>query len=255
VLSDLHIEFEPFSPPLTDVDVVILAGDIGLKTRGIEWAANAFRNPITPSLYIPCLYIPGNHEYYGGELGRNLVKMREAAAKTPNIKVLDCDEVIIDDVRFLGATAWTDYTATGNAPMAKLAATALADFKKIRSEQFKRVNPEHFAYECRKAKAWFMRKLEEPFAGHTVGITHHAPSVESLNGHPDAGTHLDASFANRWEDILSGFDLFVHGHNHQRADYDVYGCRVVSNQRGYPGEVVDFDPSFVIDTDTFRKKP
>jgi predicted phosphodiesterase len=246
VLSDLHIEFEPFEPTLTEVDVVILAGDIGLKTRGVEWAASAFSCPV--------LYIPGNHEYYGGELGRNLVKMREAAAKTPNVKVLDCDEVIIDDVRFLGATAWTDYTATGNEPLAKLAATALADFKKIRTEKFKRVHADHFAYECRKAKAWFIRKLEEPFAGHTVGITHHAPSVESLHGHPEAGTHLDAAFANRWEDLLEGFDLFVHGHNHQRADYDVYGCRVVSNQRGYPGEVINFDPAFVIDTASFRQK-
>lgn len=245
ILSDLHIEFEPFQPPVTDVDVVILAGDIGLKARGIEWAASVFCCPV--------LYVPGNHEYYGGELGRSLKKMRLAAEKTSNVKVLDCDEVIIDNVRFLGATAWTDYTATGNEPAARMAATRLSDFSKIRTEKFKKVRADDFAYECRKAKNWFESKIDEPFDGITVGITHHAPSVESLHGHPDAGTHLDAAFANRWEGMLSAFDLFVHGHNHQRADYDVYGCRVVSNQRGYPGENSGFDPAFVIDTATLRK--
>ena len=40
VLSDLHTEFADFSPPETDADVVVLAGDIGVGLRGVEWAAN-----------------------------------------------------------------------------------------------------------------------------------------------------------------------------------------------------------------------
>ncbi len=42
VLSDLHTEFAEFSPPETDADVVILAGDIGVGLGGIEWAARRF---------------------------------------------------------------------------------------------------------------------------------------------------------------------------------------------------------------------
>jgi len=30
ILNDLHIEFEDFTPPETDADIVILAGDIGV---------------------------------------------------------------------------------------------------------------------------------------------------------------------------------------------------------------------------------
>ena len=33
VYSDLHLEFAPFEPPATDVDVVVLAGDIDVKGR------------------------------------------------------------------------------------------------------------------------------------------------------------------------------------------------------------------------------
>ena len=38
--------------------------------------------------------------------------------------------------------------------------------------------------------------------GPTVVITHHAPTLRSLQGNPHAGTHMDAAYANRWEDIM-----------------------------------------------------
>ena len=58
VLSDLHLEFSPFAPQVTAADVVILAGDIHVKGRGVPWARQAFEGPV--------LYVPGNHEFYGG---------------------------------------------------------------------------------------------------------------------------------------------------------------------------------------------
>jgi hypothetical protein len=33
ILNDLHIEFEDFTPPVTDAGVVVLAGDIGAGLR------------------------------------------------------------------------------------------------------------------------------------------------------------------------------------------------------------------------------
>lgn len=38
ILNDLHIEFADFTPPASDADVVILAGDIGVETGGLRWA-------------------------------------------------------------------------------------------------------------------------------------------------------------------------------------------------------------------------
>lgn len=68
-LSDLHNEFALFTPEVSDADVVILAGDIDLGTRGIEWARQAFHCPV--------LYVPGNHEFYRGHLTKTLQAMRE----------------------------------------------------------------------------------------------------------------------------------------------------------------------------------
>lgn len=42
VLSDLHLEFSPFAPQVTAADVIILAGDIHVKGRGVSWARHAF---------------------------------------------------------------------------------------------------------------------------------------------------------------------------------------------------------------------
>jgi len=62
ILSDLHTEFADFSPPDTNADIVILAGDIGVGLGGIEWAARRFPRA-------PVIYVPGNHEFYDQDIG------------------------------------------------------------------------------------------------------------------------------------------------------------------------------------------
>jgi hypothetical protein len=37
ILSDLHKEFDLFTPPQTEADIVILAGDIHVGKKGIDW--------------------------------------------------------------------------------------------------------------------------------------------------------------------------------------------------------------------------
>jgi 3',5'-cyclic AMP phosphodiesterase CpdA len=239
LLSDLHNEFRPFTPQVLDVDVVILAGDIDVNVRGVAWARQCFSGPV--------LYVPGNHEYYGGHLGRTLQKMRLVGGE--RVRVLDRDEVIIAGVRFLGATMWTDFAATGNPPMASLSAQhAMNDFRQIRTENYRRIRPADLVEQSVKTRDWLCGKLAESFAGQTVVITHHAPSLRSLQDSPHAGTHMDAAYANRWEDLMGGeaLALWLHGHCHSAADYDVAGTRVVCNPRGYPGEKTGFNPGLIL---------
>lgn len=49
------------------------------------------------------IYLLGNHEYYDGRLDTTLAEARREAEGT-NVHLLDGDEVVIDGVRFLGAT-------------------------------------------------------------------------------------------------------------------------------------------------------
>lgn len=239
LLSDLHLEFSTYAPQVEDVDVVILAGDIHVKARGIEWARQAFSGTV--------LYVPGNHEFYSGHLIRTLLKMRSMADE--RVRVLDRDEVLVGDMRFLGCTMWTDYACTGNAHLAAWhARTTMNDFRKIRTEPFRRIVPNDLVQESLKSREWLRTKLAEPFYGKTVVITHHAPSMRSLQDNPDAGTLLDAAYANDCEDMMreGRVALWVHGHSHHAVDYEIDGTRVVCNPRGYPGEETGFDPRRVL---------
>jgi hypothetical protein len=104
VFSDLHLEFERFDPPAVDADVVVLAGDIGTRTHGLTWALQTFD--------VPVVYVPGNHEFYGGATPHLVHKLKAMAAGT-HVHVLDEDAVVIGGVRFLGATMWTDFQLFG----------------------------------------------------------------------------------------------------------------------------------------------
>ncbi len=75
VLSDLHLEFEGFTPPEVSADMVVLAGDTDTGTKGIRWAAKTF--PDTP-----VMYVLGNHEYLRFE-GPSQVRRR----RLPHIRV------------------------------------------------------------------------------------------------------------------------------------------------------------------------
>ena len=38
--SDIHLEFGPAELPLTDADIIVAAGDVGVGTTGAEWLKN-----------------------------------------------------------------------------------------------------------------------------------------------------------------------------------------------------------------------
>ncbi len=42
ILSDVHLEFSAFQSPATEVDVVIMAGDVIKGGVGASWARSAF---------------------------------------------------------------------------------------------------------------------------------------------------------------------------------------------------------------------
>ena len=54
------------------------------------------------------ILVPGNHEFYRCNMATELLRMRAAASGT-NVHMLDGDDVVIEGVRFLGCTLWTDF--------------------------------------------------------------------------------------------------------------------------------------------------
>lgn len=239
ILSDLHNELRVYQPAPVDADLVVLAGDIDVGAAALDWAREAFR--------VPVLYVPGNHEYYDGHLERT--RQAICAAGDERVRMLDFDMALVGGVRFLGVTGWSDYAATGDAVQARqVARQRMQDCRRIRCGDDERLaDPEDFARLAKRARDWLRSNLARPFPGPTVVITHHAPSLRSIEGHPHAGTPLDASFVNDWEDLMgAGVQLWIHGHTHYAVDYRIGGTRVLSNPRGYAHEEVAFDPQCVL---------
>ena len=229
VLSDLHTEFADFSPPETDADVVILAGDIGVGLGGIEWAARQFPKA-------PVIYVPGNHEFYGHDIG--LTDELKAAAPA-NIDVLNNDKLELHGIRFLGSTLWTDFNLHGDeeAWFARQCAKQLMkDFASIHNGS-RRFTPEDSVELHEASKTWLVGELERKFEGPTVVVTHHLPASTSV-ALRYANDPLNPAFASSLEDVIEKHrpELWIHGHTHAPCDYELFDTRIICNPLGYPGE-------------------
>ncbi|WP_223545299.1 metallophosphoesterase [Pseudomonas sp. A-B-19] len=237
VLSDLHLEFSDFVPPPNDADLVILAGDLHTKCRGVEWANQTFEREV--------IYVCGNHEFYSGHIDHTLRKMRDAAA--PHVHVLENQVWIHSEIRFLVTTGWTDFTSTGDKLAASMTCAAfMNDFKLIRAkESFRRLRPEDVIERNRVAFDFLKRELSEPFDGKTVVVTHHCPVPEV--GREKHYDHLSAAYFNSWHALLPFVDVWIFGHTHRAVDCELDGCRIISNPRGYPGEETGFVPNLTVE--------
>ena len=242
ILNDLHTEFEDFEPPVTDADVVVLAGDIGVGMEGLCWAEARFPDR-------PVIYVPGNHEFYNHDI--TLVDQLKAQAPD-NIHVLNDDQVIIDGVRFLGSILWTDFALFGEADKffaMQQARQRMTDFSIIQNHA-QLFTPEDAIRLHTASRDWLATMLTEPFAGKTVVITHHAPSSRSV--HPRyVQDLLTPAFASNLENLMGGDRavLWIHGHMHESFDYEIYGTQVICNPRGYAPKALnpDFRPDWVVE--------
>ncbi len=243
ILSDIHIEFEPFEPPTTEADVVVLAGDRHVGTKGLEWAKDNFKDEHV-------IYVLGNHEYYGQALPKLTNKLKELSRGT-NIHILENDKLEIDGVVFLGCTLWTDFKLFGDPRIAGYEASQkMTDFKKIRvSPSYRKLRSIDLAGIHFKSLNWLKNELDNNKGGKLVVVTHHSPSMRSIPNDYREDVR-SAAFASNLDEFVkrSGAELWVHGHLHVEKDYMIGGTRVVCNPRGYPHEWNDeFLPGFVVE--------
>ncbi|QNN45475.1 hypothetical protein H9L17_09560 [Thermomonas brevis] len=87
-------------------DVVILASDIDVGARAVEWVDQAFPD-------FPVVYVHGNHKGYGDNIDEVQQGIAEACAATGHVHYLDRRELVIGGVCFLGATLWADFQLYG----------------------------------------------------------------------------------------------------------------------------------------------
>lgn len=230
VLSDLHREFGSVDLPDVKADIVILAGDIDCRTKGVVWARERF--PETP-----VLYIAGNHEFYGERIGRLHEKLREAA-KDSNVVILENETYELNGYRFFGATLWTDFALLGDRHSAMLAAgeklKGMTDYRKIRRLDTGKLQPKHTALIHADSRLALTKFLEGGDRTQSVVITHHAPSIQSVMTGKETDL-ISAAYASHLEELIKaqGPALWIHGHIHEVRDYVIGSTRILNNSLGY----------------------
>lgn len=248
ILSDIHLELTKngskwirnLVPSTPSTDILILAGDIG---NPLSKLYHQFIATIAP-YYQAVIIVAGNHEYYQNELNprNNQIKrygltidqideeLRKLSAKYPNVHTLQKDELVIQNLRFLGTTLWTNPDPEFD--------DLINDYVYIRdfdSETRKILHHDH--------KTWLMEKLSEPSPYRTIVITHHLPSDQLLS----ASTKCDTLYYSHLEALIEQSDYWICGHSHGYLDITIGNCRCIKNAIGYPSENLGCNKFFTLE--------
>ena len=256
IFSGLHIEQSRWDipDPAPEYDVLIAAGDIhDPLSAGVRWLAERAGGR-------PVIYVPGNHEWYAHRQPFTVsdeAKRGQALADRLGIHLLQDREIVIEGVRFLGSTLWTDYAIYGN-PVAAMrhAQNEMNDHRVIfPTVAGKPLTPEDALSWHKQSLFWLGEALRVPCDSRTVVVTHHLPHPKSI--HPRfARDPLNPAFCSDLSGLVesSGAVLWVHGHTHESCDYRAGETRVVCNPKGYGPvqaggryENAAFDARFVVE--------
>lgn len=228
IISDLHQEFGCTDLSFDQSDVVVLAGDVNLGTKGIEWIKTKIPDK-------PVIYVLGNHEYYKGSYPKTLNKIK-AAAEDSNVFVLEDSFVDIEDVRFHGATLWTDFSLFGS-PMAygSLCQTQMNDYKMIRRDpSYSKMRSIDTFKIHQFSRQWLKESLENSKGKKNVIVTHHAPSLQSVPEH-FKNDPVTSAYASNLENFIEEHQpiYWIHGHIHTPCRYNIGQTEIICNPHGY----------------------
>lgn len=255
IASDLHHEIASCESslsralaPAPRADTLVLAGDIHEGSAAID---------LYKDYPIPVVYVHGNHEPLHHNYPALIDELEERSYGT-SISFLQNDEAVICGTRFLGACMWSDYALF---PLRfndslEYARRAVTDYRLIRTGDNRPFHPEDAIAHQQETLLWIRERLDAPFAGKTVVVTHHCPSGRSIE--PRHREHkLAPAYASNLELLVQRADLWIHGHVHWSVDYQLGRCRVICNPRGRPGrnrsypavphENADFDPTLTVE--------
>jgi len=243
IASDLHIEYmneivDPLDFIVPCADHLILAGDIGSLYR-YDQLFNFLNN--VSKYFTNVLYIPGNHEYYKPRDMKikpltfnklnDILKIIED--KIPNLYVLNCKSVIIDNVCIFGCTLWSNITC---------------DLPKfiVRIHQF----DTQTYLDLHKSHVQYIENMIGYCKSNGLTaycVTHHPPTFDVINM-ANRKQKFVSLYASELDRLLTrDIHTWVFGHVHKNFDLNYNGCRLVSNQQGRAKDNVnDFSNCFTV---------
>lgn len=257
--SDLHLEHGKLvidKSNLPNAEVLLLAGDI------IE--VDILKSPKGYALFkyflldlaevYPEIYLTlGNHEYYGSsfevaeKLYRDVIEEIGVNARLLNNECVE----LRPGLNLIASTLWTDM-GKDDFFCKHAAKTHMGDFHHIGKED-RAFSVQDYMFEHNKSKGYIKHcveniKAKDPDA-QIIVMTHHLPSYQSIAPRW-RGSALNGAYASELSDFILDNDgvikAWVHGHTHDKTKYQIGGCTVYCNPRGYVSEKISKEFNFEV---------
>jgi Icc-related predicted phosphoesterase len=228
--SDLHLEFEQNSKYLTTYplsvcgDILILAGDV--VPIHDEFLNNSFFSFISKN-YKQVFWVPGNHEYYFGNISDYNSSFN--IQLLGNINILNNIELQYEGIQFIFSTLWSRISR-GNE---KNIEQCVSDFecitnfdKKFMASDFNKLHDESLS---------FIKKSLDIRKNKSVVVTHHLPSF-LCNDPVHNASNINEAFCVDLTDYIeeSNANFWIYGHSHYNQKPLYIGNTILlTNQLGY----------------------
>jgi len=244
--SDLHLEFPENKAylkvkPLPAVgDILILAGDI-VPFKYMAKHAEFFS--FLADNFQQTYWVPGNHEYYYGDVSERSGAFTEAIRS--NVTLLNNSSVTIGNVQLVFSTLWSRILLN---PMS--IQFGMSDFRVINylgeSIQVAKYNALHEECFSFISAALSAKKSGQKY----VVITHHVPTRQNYPLEY-TGSTLTEGFSTDLDKFIEekAPDYWLYGHHHRNvADFKIGETCMSTNQLGYVhfGEHLLFNPEKVL---------
>ena len=253
IASDIHSEFfgideiegwsDVILPPLPDdkETILVLAGDIG------SWKYKEhlvlFINAVAPR-FKEVLEIPGNHEYYGGDLQTTAKEIKGLLAHHSNLFFCKSGVALRDGRQIHLHTLWTDFDKENPQSMIE-AQMGMNDYRLIRNGA--RVMRPRDVLEIHKDT---VGSLDQFIREGDIVVTHHSPSLQSI---PEEylTDRVNGAYHSDLNDLIlrKKPSIWVHGHTHTAIRYKIGETEIICNPRGYGNQYRKngYDPTLTVE--------
>lgn len=233
---------------------LVIAGDLWTDRKflnrkyptGESWLARVSRR------FKYVIFVLGNHDYWSTNMSHEPKKIKAElqVQELNNVYLLENDVLILDNVKFVGSTLWTDYNRHDLSLMMD-ADKLMNDYKKIRfgTNSYKKVTSANlYNTHINSRNFIFQNSVKDNEEQKIIVVTHMPPSSKSVESkYLENPKPINYLYYSSMEEKIneSEIDIWMHGHTHNCANYKIGETKVLANPRGYVGHFsLGFDPCF-----------